>query len=172
MLEVSATQSIAIFGWFDQPRKIVAWDDLTKNNWSWRRLRHELGFTPRELYRIQSDKQAWITRGQLTLHDLPDMTIFPVNPFTDMQADLGEVWSMKWQPILLSEMGVNYDQLKARGLSSTIMHHFNFSLSSWFSLGFRKHHAMVMTEQETMLVFGMSRPELVQVLADFAVEPT
>lgn len=170
MLEVSAAQSIAIFGWLDQPRRIVCWDDLTKNNWSWRRLRTELQFTPRELAKIQRDKTAWITRGQLTLHDLPEMTIFPVNPFTDLQADLGEVWSMKWQPSLLVDMGVTFEQLKVRGLSPNIMQHFSFSLSSWFSLGFRATHAEAMSDADTMLVFGMPREELVKVLREFSAE--
>ena len=30
MLVVTPVQSIAIFGYWDQPRKIVAWDDLVK----------------------------------------------------------------------------------------------------------------------------------------------
>lgn len=167
MLEVSARQSIAIFGWFDQPRFIVSWDDLTKNNWSWRRLRSELDFTPSELKKIQSDKQAWITRGSLTLHDLPEMTIFPVNPLTDLQADIGEIWSMKWQPSLLCEMGVTYEQLLTRGLSASIMQHFNFSLSSWYALGLRAEHVERMDNTDTLLVFGMQQKELVQVIGDF-----
>lgn len=171
MLEVNARQSIAIFGWFDQPRNIVCWEDLTKQNWSWRRLRQELDLTPQQLMKIQRDKRAWITRGSLTLHDLPDMTIFPVNPFTDLQADLGEVWSMKWSPNTLCEMGVTYEQLKLRGLSAQIMDHFNFSLSSWYALGFRLQHAESMSNQETQCVFGMEKGELEKVLKDFSESP-
>lgn len=167
MLEVSAKQSIAIFGWFDQPRKIVTWDDLTKQNWSWRRLRHELNFTPAELLKIQGDKQAWMTRGSLTLHDLPEMAMFPINPFVDMQADLGEVWSMQWTPALLCDMGVTYEQMRMRGLSAQIMHHFNFSLSSWFSLGFRREHADKFSTEDSLLVFGIPQCELVKILTEF-----
>ena len=167
MLEVSAKQSIAIFGWWDQPRRIVTWDDLTKQNWSWRRLRNELQFTPRELAKIQKEKQAWITRGSLTLHDLPEMTIFPVNPFTDMQADIGEVWSMQWTSSQLCDMGVTYAEMKKRGMSCQIMHHFNFSLSAWFSLGFRSVHAESFTDEDSLLVFGIGRSELIKILSDF-----
>ncbi len=167
MLEVNAKQSIAIFGWIDQPRKIVAWDDLIKNNWSWRRLRNELGFTARELYRIQTDKQAWLTRGQLTLHDLPEMTIFPINPFTDMKADIGEVWSMQWTANQLADMTVKYEEMRVRGLSPQIMHHFNFSLSSWFAMGFRRDDAESFSDDECILVFGVDKTELKKILSDF-----
>mgnify|MGYP001280539465 CR=1 FL=1 len=167
MLQVTPEQSISIFGFFDQPRTIVCWEDLTKNNWSWRKLRQELNFTPQQLQKIQPDKQAWITRGSLTLHDLAEMTIFPINPFTDMQADLGEVWSMKWPHNVLADMQVTYDQLKSRGLSPSIMQHFNFSLSAWYTLGFKKHHVHDMQTPDTMLVFGMSKDELMHIMVDF-----
>tara|TARA_B100001758_G_scaffold100819_1_gene86216 strand:- start:14608 stop:15123 length:516 start_codon:yes stop_codon:yes gene_type:complete len=168
MLVVTPVQSIAIFGYWDQPRRIVAWDDLVKGNWTWRRLRNELNFSPLELLKIQKDKTAWVTRGSLTLHDLPEMIIFPVNPFTDMQADLGEVWSMQWQPSLLHEMGVTYDQMKSRGLSAQIMSHFGFSLSSWFMLGFRIQHAEAFSNDECNLVFGLEKPELEKIVKEFS----
>tara|TARA_B100001758_G_scaffold247962_1_gene269292 strand:+ start:23482 stop:24018 length:537 start_codon:yes stop_codon:yes gene_type:complete len=172
MLEVSAKQSIAIFGWWDQPRKIVTWDDLTRQNWSWRRLRTELKFTPLELFKLQKDKNAWITRGSLTLHDLPEMTIFPVNPFTDMKADLGEVWSMRWTASQLADMHVTYSEMRDRGLSPQIMSHFNFSLSSWFSLGFRHGDAQKFSDESSLMVFGVSQAELVKILSDFSPEIT
>ena len=168
MLAVNATQSIQLFGYWDQPRHIVTWEDLVKGNWSWRRLINELNFTPTQLKTIQPDKLAWIKRGQLTLHDLPQMTIFPVNPLTDMQADIGELWSMRWPSNLLFDMGVTYDQLRSRGLNAAIMKHFNLSLSAWCSMQLQHDHVNGFTENECMMVFGLPKKELQDILMNFA----
>lgn len=167
MLTVTAAQSIRLFGYWDQPRYIVAWEDLIKDNWSWKRLISELQFTPVQLKTIQPDKTAWIKRGQLTLHDLPQMTIFPINPLTDMQADLGELWSMGWSSTVLYEMGVTYQQLKDRGLNPAIMQHFNFSLSAWTAMGLTAVHLTHFSDSDTLMVFGMQKRELCGVLTDF-----
>ena len=55
MLTVTAAQSIRLFGYWDQPRYIVAWEDLIKDNWSWKRLISELQFTPVQLKTIQPE---------------------------------------------------------------------------------------------------------------------
>ena len=150
-------QSIRIFGWWDQPRTIVVWDDLKHNNLSWRRLRVEYGFSAHALHTIQPQVREWVARGQLTLHDVLDMSIFPVNPFTDLGADLGEVWSMKWSAEELASMGVTYEQMLVRGITPEIMRCFSFPLSSWMRLGFARRHVV---SDDVASVFGMGVQEL------------
>ena len=74
----------------------------------WSRLREQYRFSAAELATLQPDKQEWVKRGALTLHDMMDMTVFPVKPITDMQADLAEVWSMHWTPEQLHSLSVTY----------------------------------------------------------------
>jgi DNA-binding protein Fis len=102
-MEISPLQSIQFYGLWDQPRRVLVWEDITAKCYSWRRLREEIGLTPKELQTIQPSPQEWVTRGALQLADLPDMVCFPVNPFTHMHADLAEVWGKRWPAELLSQ---------------------------------------------------------------------
>ena len=130
-MEINALQSIRLFGLWEQPRCIVNWDDLKALRHSWRTLRTQYEFSAMDLQCIQPDKAEWILRGQLTLHDLPDMLVFPINPYTDMGADIGEVWGMRWPVELQVMMGVTYSHMHSRGMTPEIMSYFNFPLSQW-----------------------------------------
>lgn len=156
-IQVQPWQSIKIFGWWDQPRTIVTWDDLKQQSLSWRRLRNEYGFSAEDLRMIQPNTTEWVARGQLTLHDVNDMRVFPINPFTHMGADLGEVWSMRWSADDLASFNVTFDQMLDRGISPEIMRHFGFPLSSWMRLSFERRHV---TSEDVASVFGMSAEEL------------
>lgn len=156
-IEVSAAQSIAIFGWWDQPRSIVTWDDVKAKELTWRQLRR-LRFSSLALKQLQPDKQEWVHRSLLTLADMPDTVVFPVNPIADMRADLGEVWSMQWTPDQMLAMGVTYADLVSRGLTIQIMAHFGFPLSMWMQLGFSEQH--VRGDEMSKHVFGVGEQEL------------
>jgi hypothetical protein len=107
-MKLTPKQSILIFGWFDQPREHMNWDDVKTKSLSWHELRLQYNFTAEELHTLQPDKEEWMKRGQLTLHDVLDMNVFPVNPFDDMRADLAEVWNMHWSPEALASMKISY----------------------------------------------------------------
>jgi hypothetical protein len=137
-------------------------------NMSWRRLRTELGFTPEQLCVIQPDKTEWIARGALTLHDLPEMCIFPVNPFVDLNADLAEVWSMKWPADVLADMGVTYEQMQRRGLNPQFMEHLNYSVGGWHLLKMQSRHLdNTWSDQQSMRVFQIGKQELRHILSNF-----
>jgi len=170
-MEISASKSISFFGWWDQPRTILCWEDVKGRCLSWRKLRDTFQFTAEELRTLQPDKGEWIKRGALTLHDMGDMAVFPINPITDMHADLAEVWSMHWTPEQLGAMGVTFVDMKACGLTSKIMSHFGFSLRAWAQLGFEEPHARSMSEDESTLVFGMSSAEVCSVLGCRYIAP-
>ena len=157
-------QSIRIFGLWQQPRVYVTWEDIKSLQASWRTLRLHYEFSADDLYSIQSDKNEWVKRGQLTLHDLPDMTIFPINPYTDMSADLAEVWSMRWGVDTLQAMGVTYEQMRSYGLNSQIMKQMNKPLSNWQSLQFTKKHALEWSDDDVDSVFGLNKNELLTIL--------
>ena len=167
-MQVTPLQSIQIFGLWDQPRTMVCWENLKALNMSWRRLRTELKFSVEQLNKIQPDKREWVQRGALTLHDLPEMIIFPINPFVDLNADLGEVWSMRWPADLLADMGVTYAQMKRRGLNPQFMEHLNFSVGEWHLLKFRSSHMdEEWTDHACFRVFNTAREEMKLIFYNF-----
>ncbi len=166
-MEISALQSIRFYGLWDQPRRVLVWEDITAKCYSWRRLRQEIGLSPRELMTIQPSPQEWVLRGALQLADLPDMTCFPVNPFTHLHADLAEVWGMRWSSEVLSQMRVTYDQMRAKGMNVHVMAHFDFTLSQWINLAFQVHHAETMTNEQMQGLFQMSKHEIVGIIENF-----
>ena len=135
---------------------------LTK---SWRQLRKEYNFSPQDLQRIQPDKKEWIQRGALTLHDLPEMTIFPINPFTDLGADIAEVWSMHWSVDTLAEMNVSFADMRNRGLSAQIMQHFSIPLSGWLKLKMDVSDLEQMDNDEIDSVFQLDRQEIQNIIS-------
>ena len=164
LIQVTPLQSVRIFGIWDQPRRYVTWEDLKSLQVSWRTLRLQYDFSADDLHQIQPDKHEWVKRGQLTLHDLPDMTVFPINPYTDMAADLAEVWSMRWSVDTLRAMNVTFDQMQSYGLNPAIMQKMNKSLSHWQALQFGKQHAEKWEDSDIDLVFGLNKSELLTIL--------
>ena len=93
-MELSSRESIRFFRLWDQPRTMLAWEDVKTRCPSWKSLRQDYSFTREKLFSLQPDKVEWIKRGALTLHDMTNMSHFPINPISDLHADLTEVWSM------------------------------------------------------------------------------
>ena len=168
-MEVTPVQSIAVFGWWAQPRSVVAWDDIKKLNASWRRLRTEYGFTSEQLAKLQPDKSEWVKRGALTLHDMPDMLAFPVNPFVDLGADIAEVWSMQWPVELLVQMEVTFEHMRTRGLSPQLMRHFAIPLSGWQQLKLQIGDLDSWSDDDVESVFNLDRSELRDILDSYRV---
>ena len=163
-MELSALQSIRVFGLFDQPRRIFTWDDVKHRCLTWSILLERYMFTALELHTLQPDKSEWVKRGALTLHDMLDMTVFPLNPISDMHADLAELWSMQWTVEELVRMDVTFSQIKMCGLNHRIMMHFGFPLSAWSKLGFDGLAALAMQNDELLLLFGIDQAEVVSIL--------
>ena len=131
---------------------------------TWRILRERYLFTALELHTLQPDKLEWVKRGALTLHDMLDMTVFPLNLISDMHADLAELWSMQWTVEELVRMDVTFSQIKMCGLNHHIMMHFGFPLSAWSKLGFDGPAALAMQNDELLLLFGIDQAEVVSIL--------
>ena len=165
-MEINALQSIRLFGLWEQPRTIVNWDDLKALRHSWRTLRTQYEFSAMDLQCIQPDKAEWILRGQLTLHYLPDMLVFPINLYTDMGADIGEVWGMRWPVELQVMMGVTYSHMHSRGMTPEIMSYFTFPLSQWQALQFSQRDAEKLTVDDIKSIFSLSTTELHTILQE------
>jgi hypothetical protein len=159
-------QSVMIFGWLGQPRLTLVWEDIKLRSWTWRNLR-EFGLSAEQLHAIQPDKFEWIQRGGLQMKDLPDMTVFPINPLTDFRADLGEVWNMKYTPAQMHSMGITFDHLLQAGLTPPVMYYFNFPLSAWHTLNFGESHARLMNDSDVEQVFRIQKHELLDILCTF-----
>lgn len=164
---LNAAESVNLFGWFAQPIKTLSWEDVKTNLFTWRHLRAH-GIESERLKKVQSDKHEWINRGGLQTSDLVDMTIFPINPITDFGVDLAELWQMQCSAQNLLSMNVTYEQLLDKGLSVDIMQCFGFPLSAWVDLGFQTNHAEILSNEESLRVFGMQTGELLTILASFA----
>jgi len=162
-MELTARESIVFFGWWDQPRTILAWDDVKSRCCSWKSLRQQ--FSRENLQRMQPDKGEWIKRGALTLHDLVDMSIFPINPISDLHADLAEVWSMHWTADEMKMMGMSYAQMRRSGLNFQIMQHFGFSLQAWASLQLDARDVDPMSDAECISLFGLAPQEVKDILS-------
>ena len=139
----------------------MTWDDVKATELTWAQLR-KLNFSAAALHKLQPDKHEWISRSLLTLNDMRDTTIFPINPIVDMRADIGELWSMRCTAQDLHAMGVSYDDLVAKGLTIQIMAHFNYALSMWMQLGFREEH--IKSEDMCFHVFGVEEAELRRIM--------
>ena len=168
--KITSYQSIQLFGWFAQPILTLGWGDIKQRNFTWRQLRN-LGIEADHLKSIQTDKQEWLQRGGIQIDDIPDMTVFPVNPLTDFGVDLAELWQMKCSVSQLIMMQVNYNHLVSKGITPQIMSAFGLPLSAWTDLGFNENHAHVMTQEECQLVFGLGKQELKRILSDFDSKP-
>jgi hypothetical protein len=166
-LEIKPRQSIAIFGLWDQPRRVLEWPDITSRNLTWSTLRTQIGLTSQQLMRIQPNPVEWVNRASIKLHDLPDMTCFPVNPFTHLHADLAEVWNMQWTADTLKQFNVTYDQLRVRGMTPTVMRHFSFTLSQWMNLGFNEDHANHIDDESIKGLFDMHRDEVIDIIQNY-----
>lgn len=163
---LNAEESVGLFGWFAQPKKTLSWEDIKTHLFTWRQLRSH-NIAPSRLRLVQPDKAEWINRGGLHVIDLLDMTIFPINPISDFGVDLAELWQMQCTVQDLQAMNVTYDQLIEKGLSTEIMQCFSYPLSGWVDLGFKPQHAIVLTDEESLRVFGMGCNELRTILTSF-----
>lgn len=165
-LELTPAQSIRIFGWFDQPSLTLAWSDVKEKTLTWSGLR-KLKFSPADLKRLQPDKTAWIQRGGIRLADLPDLLVFPVNPFVDFRADAAEVWECGFSAQQLLEMGVTYSHFVQAGLSPLLMQHFQFSLRDWLEFGFCTADISKLTDTEINAVFKVNKADMVNITSNF-----
>jgi len=166
-VKISPYQSTSLFGWWNQPILTLSWHDIKQKNFTWRQLR-ALGLTAEQLKNTQSAVSEWIQRGGIQITDIPDMTVFPVNPLTDFGVDLSELWSLKCECGEMKRMGITYEQLIERGITPQIMHAFNMPLSSWVELGFGEEHAGYFSDTEARHVFAVQKNELLQIIRTFS----
>ena len=170
-MEISPLQSIRIFGfWQSQPRQFIKWKDILEHNLTWKHLRNAIGLQASDLKALQPDKDEWIRRGGVTLFDLPDMKVFPVNPFTDLKADLAEVWAMRWSADTMAEIGITYEQMLSRGLSADIMARLQMPLSSWQALQMKTEHLEKLSDGDVQRIFHLPRAEVLLIFEEYTAE--
>ena len=166
-VEITPWQSVRLFGWWNQPTMTLCWTDIKLHSFTWRQMR-ALQIQPEQLKTIQPSVAEWIQRGGIQITDIPDMTVFPVNPLTHFGVDLSELWSLKCDCTTMKRMGISYAQLIDKGITPQIMAAFNMPLSSWVELGFTQQHAAYLSEPESMHVFSLPRTELRNIMTTFA----
>jgi hypothetical protein len=165
-LNISAVQSVVLFGWWKQPILTLSWNDVKCQHFTWRQLR-SIGLEADMLIKLQPDKQEWLQRGGIQVRDLLDMTVFPVNPLTDFGVDLAELWQLQCTASTMASMGVKMEHLYAKGMTSDIMAAFAFSLSDWMELSFTEEHASNLSNDECLRIFLLEKHELTRLLQTF-----
>ena len=120
---------------------------------------------------MQPDKHEWLQRGGVSIQDLKDMTIFPVNPLLDYAVDLAELWAMGCTVDDMLKMNIEYEQLLQKGITPAIMAAFGLTLSAWADLGFRPEHATCLSNEESNMIFGLQTQEVHQILRDYKHYP-
>jgi hypothetical protein len=83
-----------------------------------------------------------------------------------MNADLGDIISMRWTPDQMVRLGVTLDDLTCIGMESDVMCMFGYPLTSWIHLGLTRKHVESMNDADIRRVFCISRG---QVLATIPV---
>ena len=166
-VEITPWQSVRLFGWLRQPTMTLCWTDIKQHAFTWRQLR-ALDIEPEQLKTIQPSVAEWIQRGGILITDIPDMTVFPVNPLTDFGVDLSELWSLKCDCGTMKRMGITYEQLIDKGITPQIMAAFNMPLSSWVDLGFNQQHANLLSDTESIHVFSVPQKELRNIIMTYA----
>ena len=181
-IRLNALQACRIHGWANQlngSMTTLDWADIVKSlenekgsNMTWKRLRGaDCNLKAEQLKTLQPDKNQWINRGLVTLSDVPDMTLFPVNPLIDMNIDLAELWRMMSLHHCsckdLIDMQITFEQLIAKGLTAELMFYFNFTLAEWQSLGMTAKHISKMSESECLNIFALGKQETIDILQKF-----
>jgi hypothetical protein len=170
-VQISAVQSVSLFGWFQQPILTLSWHDVKHHHFTWRQLR-SLELPSETLKKLQPDKHEWLQRGGIQVSDLLDMIVFPVNPLTDFGVDLAELWQLQCLPVKMASMGITMDHLFAKGMTPEIMAAFAFSLSDWLELQFGLEHANSLTNDDCLRIFVLEKKELLRLLQSFAAHGT
>jgi hypothetical protein len=152
-------QTISLFGWFNL-KPFVAWDDVLNNHSITFRSMRNVGLSSAQLYTMQPDTASWINHAGITLHDCIEMTQWPLHPIRDMNADLGDILSMRWTPDQMMRLGITLDDLTCIGMEADVMCLFGYPLTSWVHLGLTRKHVVSMNDADIRRVFYISRGQV------------
>lgn len=109
---------------------------------------------------MQPDASSWRQHASITLHDCLEMTQWPLHPIRDLNADLGDIISMRWTPDQMVRLGISLDDLVGIGMESDVMCMFGYPLTAWIHLGLKRNHVMSMSDADIRRVFSISRGQV------------
>jgi len=113
---------------------MLIWADVLRLGLSFDQLIGE-GLRVSDLVCMQPDPMQWIKCAGAGLAHARMMTIWPVNPFTHLGADLGDVLAQRFSADELKRMSVSHGQLVRNGMTEKIEPMFRFDAREWALLG-------------------------------------
>jgi hypothetical protein len=157
VIDLTASQSIAIFGWA-KPLRVLNWkivfdrDDLT-----FKKLFFEMGLTERQLLKMQGDKKMWITYKKLELTDILLVPLWKLHVTKDFHAHITNIAMLNLSYEFLQYTGVTFEDLVGAGLTVNLMMLLKLSLNAWIQLGLTLDFVKDMQEVQSMALFGIPK---------------
>ena len=133
MVDLTARQSVLIFGWWNPRRKLV-WSDVLKVKLTLDKL-ISIGLQAPDLMLMQPDPVEWVKHTGASLKHARFMQAWGANPFVHFNADLADVLSMKPTCVEMVRMNINHEQLVEKGMNELTEKMFKFDEEEWGMLG-------------------------------------
>lgn len=160
LLYLTNAQCTRIHGWFN-PKRTLSWEDIvSKPSLTVRYLTEHGLVTDTQLHMLQPDVHEWIRFKGVSFEDVPRMTLWPLHPITHLRGDLSDIVEGRYGAKLLKQLGINFQMLKAMGLTAEWMKMLNFQLREWVDLGLTAQEAEVFTDREIYFLFGTTSTNL------------
>lgn len=162
-IDLTPGQAVYVFGWL-RAKLTLRWADVVQHERiTYRRLR-DANVSAQTLFGLQPDVDAWIRLRKVTVHDCMDMAPWSPHPVKDFKVDVADMLSLGWRADQLAAMNVTFEDLKGLGVGGDNMGIFHFSLLEWRNLGFRRAHALGVSEASLYRLFGISKRAVLDAL--------
>jgi hypothetical protein len=136
-IKLTPEQSISIFGLF-HAKRTLSWNDFVDKKFLNLNTCLKNGVEGTKLYKIQPDIREWIKHQKVSIEDLPFLTEWKPNPFTDFQCCIGDIITYRRfiTPEIIINAGITFEELHNKyGVDEETMVLFRYSLDNWIQLG-------------------------------------
>jgi len=166
-IRLSPEQSISVFGLF-HAKRTLSWNDFVEKKNLTMSVCLKNGIESAKLYKIQPDIKEWIKYHKVSLEDLPFLSEWKPNPFTDFQCSIGDIITYRKfiTPELLKNAGISFQELHDKyGVDEETMVLFRYSVDDWIQLGMSEkfiQENFFKPERWSFLFGKLSKEEVIQ----------
>lgn len=160
VIHLDPTQSISIHGWLN-PKRTLGWKDICKGYWISVKTLVDAGISQKQMIYLQPDIHAWIQAKDVSFHEVPYMTSFPLDPIVHLKGDISTLVQQAYSSQTLQEIGMTYSHLVHEiSMDASWMRMFSFTPAEWVRLGMTYMDIDHMSDGDAKTVFGMTKTEL------------
>ena len=160
-ISLTPTQTIAFFGCnLRTAKSTLTWGDVVAHPTLTLRKCVDNDVPVHRLHKMQPCLQRWVDLGKVTLQDYDLLSQWRCEPFTELQASIGDLVLLrsKFAPLQLANAGVTYTNLRDKyGLTTDLMRLLRYSTEEWCRLGFELEHLNTFTDEEIKRIFQQDR---------------